>query len=406
MKILFLHRDFPAQFQHIATELAKDPRNMVLFITTNTTKQIPGVIKIPYNVQPSNPDSSSPYLKLYEECVIHGQAVANIAIALKQKEIIPDIIYASPWGSAMYMKDIFPDVPLLCYAEWFANADGADIGFNGQIVDEEYRIKLRCNNSHYLIDLYSCDGALSPTQWQKSQFPKEFQDKIKVLHDGIDTDICKPNENATFIIKDKNLELTSKDEIVTYATRGMEPYRGFPQFMLAVEELLTKRPNCHFVIAGMDKAFYGPSLENETFKGLILKKLNLDMKRVHFVGTLEFEEYISLLQISSAHAYLTYPYVLSWSFLEAMSTGCCMIASDTQPVLEVMKDNYNGLLFNFSNVEQLVEKIEYALELKINNPDKIEEIRKNARQTVIDKYALKDLLPQHIEFIKSFCANK
>lgn len=398
MKILFLHRDFPAQFGHIATELAKDPRNMVMFLTNNTTKQIPGVIKIPYNIPPATPDSCSEYLKYYEECIRQGQAAANIAIALKQKNIIPDIIYGYPWGSAMYMKDVFPNVPLLCYAEWFANAQGADIGFNGQIVDEEYRIKLRCNNAEYLVDLYSCDGALSPTKWQKSTFPKEFQNKIKVLHDGIDTDICKPDENASFLIKDKNIKLIAKDEVVTYATRGMEPYRGFPQFMLAVEELLAKRPNTHFVIAGMDKAFYGPSLQNETFKGLVLKKLNLDLNRVHFVGSLPFEEYISLLQISSAHAYLTYPFILSWSFLEAMSVGCCMVASDTQPVLEVMENNINGLLFDFTNVKQLVEKIEYALD----NQDKMKIIRENARQTVLNKYALKDLLPQHIEYIKSF----
>jgi len=396
MNILFLHRNFPAQYRHIAFELAKDPSNKVFFITNNDTLQIEGVNKIVYKLKREVPENCHKYLRFFEESIIHGQAAAEAAYALKNSGFKPDVIYGHTWGPTMFMKDIYPDVPLLCYFEWFYNTEGADVGFDGRKLSIDDSAKMRCRNSHLYVDLDVCDAGLSPTHWQKSQFPKEFQNKIKVLHDGVDTDFCRPNKDAKFVVKEKNLELTAKDEVITYATRGMEAYRGFPEFMRAVEKLLKKRPNAHVVIAGEDRVCYGPKLANTTYKEMMLKELKLDMNRVHFVGGLPFNEYVALLQISSAHVYLTFPFILSWSALDAMSIGCCVIASDTQPVTEFMKDNYDALFVDFFNVNKLVEKIEYALD----NQDKMQEIRSNARKTVVDNYALKDLLPKHIEYVK------
>lgn len=399
MIILFLHRSFPAQFKYIAYELAKDPSNTVFFITNSETFEIEGINKIVYKPKTDFPIDPYSYLNGYESAIAHGQAAAEAALELKNKGVIPNIIYGhSGWGPTMFMKDIFPDVPLICYFEWFANAEGADTGFGGATIDEHQKAGLRCSNTPILIDLYSCDGGLSPTRWQQEQFPKEFHNKIKVLHDGVETDFYKPNIGAKFLIKDKNLELTTEDEVITYATRGMEPYRGFPQFMEAVEKLLKKRPNAHFVIAGEDKVFYRGKLPNKTYKELMLEELDIDLNRVHFVGPLSYADYAKLLQISSVHVYLTVPYVLSWSILDAMSTGCCIVASDTKPVQEVIIDNYNGLLADFYDINQIVEKIEYGLD----NKQKMENIRNNARKTIIDNYALEKLLPQHIEYIRSF----
>ncbi len=397
MNILFLHRNFPAQFRYIVMELAKNPLNLIMFITCNDDMEIMGVNKLVYKPKREVPDESHPYLKTFEEAIIHGQSAADIALVMKNKGITPDIIYGHSWGSAMFMKDIFPDVPLLCYFEWFNNVQGSDVGFDGTFLNEDGMAKLRCQNAHLLIDLYSCDAGICPTEWQKNQFPKEFHNKIKLLHDGVNTEFCKPDNDAKFIVNDKNLALTANDEVITYATRGMEPARGFVQFMEAVEKLLAKRPNAHVVIGGEDVVCYGAQLEKGSYKELMLAKLNLDMDRVHFVGALPFNEYVKLLQISSVHVYSTIPFVLSWSVLDAMSVGCCVVASNTQPVLEVIQDNHNGLLFDFYNVNQLVEKIEYALD----NKDEMQEIRNNARQTIVDRYSLKDLLPQHIEYLES-----
>lgn len=399
MNILFIHKNFPTQFQYLALVLANDPNNVVTALTYEGDLQLTGVNKLFYKISRLPSKNTHPYLQDYESALLHGQAAASVLSEMKKKGYKPDIIYGfGGWGSTMFVKDIFPDVPLLSYCEWFYNAEGADIGFDGKVFNEDERASLRCKNSHFLIDLYSSDACISPTQWQKMQFPKEFHEKIKVIHDGIDIDLCRPNINAKFFIKDGNLELTAQDEIITYGTRGMEPYRGFPQFMEAAEKILQKRPNAHVVIAGHDKVFYGSEPEQGgTYKQLMLKKLNLDMNRVHFVQGLSLADYVKFLQISSAHIYLTYPYVLSWSILNAMAAGCCLIASDTQPVLEVMEDNYNGLLVNFFDVNQLVEKIEYALD----NKDKMQVIRNNARQFVVNNYALNNLLPQQINYLKS-----
>lgn len=397
MNILFLHRTFPGQFQYIAPVLAADSRNVVMFMTTESKIEVPRINKLVYRPKEISKDCH-PFLADYETILSHAQAAGEIANLMKQKGIKPDIIYGHSWGSTLFMKDIFPDVPLVCYFEWFGNADGAAIGFDGNIPNLAYREKVRCNNAHSLIDLDNCDGAICPTYWQRDQFPKEYHSKIKVIHDGTDTDFCVPDINAKFKIPDKDIELTVNDEVITYGTRGMEPFRGFPQFMEAAEKLLKKRPNAHVIIAGEDKVYYGEKLKHGTYKELMLKKLDLDMNRVHFVGGLTLNDYIKVLQISSAHVYLTYPFILSWSILEAMSCECCVVASNTAPVLEVLKDNYNGLLVDFFDVNQLVEKIEYALD----NKDKTQELRKNARKTVVEKYALKKLLPEQVTYLLSF----
>lgn len=397
MIILFLHRSFPAQFKNLATELAKNPMNEVLFITNSAKNEIPGVTKLLYDVQQQEP-TCTPVIKGYENNVLHGQAAANVMMSLKYKNITPDIIIGFSWGPPMFVKEIFPDVPFLCYFEWFNKTQDSVFDFGNKKLNEDRRVKIAANNTHILVDLYNCDAGITPTQWQKSQFPKEYQDKIKLIHDGVDTEICKADKSAKLLIKDKNIELTAEDEVITYGTRGMEPYRGFPEFMEAVAVLCKKRPNAHFVIAGTDAVCYGPKDPNiPSYKELMLKKLDLDMKRVHFVGSLEYEEYIKFLQVSSAHIYLTYPFILSWSILEAMAAECCIIASNTKPVLEVIENNKNGLIVDFPNVADLVEKIEYALD----NKKEMEAIRANARQTIIEDFALKEMLPKQIEYIKS-----
>lgn len=395
MNILFLHRNFPAQFRYIAPFLASNPNNNVVFVTNNKTVNFPNIKKIVYELKREIPKDCHGYLRFYEEAIIHGQAVAEELIKLKNQGFQPDIIYGHSWGQTLFVKDIFPEVPVLCYFEWFYNAVGGDIGFDGKTLSVDELAKLRIKNSHILIDLYSCDAGISPTKFQAKQFPKEFQHKIKVLHDGIDTDFCKPDENAKFYLKEKGLTLTKRDEVITYATRGMEAYRGFPEFMQAVSILLKKRSNLQVVIAGEDRVCYGAKLSGTTYKKMMLEKLDLDLDRVHFVGSLPFNEYVNLLQISSAHVYLTYPFVCSWSLLDSMSCGCPIVASATEPVMEFIENEKEGLLFNFYNIKEQVEKIEFALE----NKDYMQKLRENARFKIEEQYALKNLLPKHVEYL-------
>ena len=402
MKFLFLHRNFPAQFKHLALALAKDKKNEVVFVTNNTeTKSFGGIKKYSYKLKRKVPNNCHRYLRFYEESIIHGQSAAEVLISLKQQGFKPDVIFGHSWGSSLFVKEIFPDVPYVAHIEWYYNPVNSDVDFGGKVLDIDERASLKIKNSHILQDLVSCDWGVSPTQWQKSQVPEIFRNKIKVIHEGIDTDFCKPDENVEFKVPNTEITLTRKDEVVTYATRGMEEYRGFPEFMKAASILLKQRPNLHILVGGEDRVCYGKHLKDDTFKKKMLRELEFDESRLHFVGPLPYNQYVKLLQVSSAHIYLTYPFVLSWSFLEAMAVGCPIVASDTAPVTEVMQNKFNGLLVDFYDIDGIVQKVNELLD----HPEKYQLLRENARELVVKNYDLKMLLPRQIEFLKSV-ANK
>ncbi len=399
MRILFLHPNFPAQFRHLAVALAKNPNNQVVFATNRREGSLPGVIKAIYGSSREVRGETHHYVRPLEKAVLQGQGVYRLAEELKQKGFIPNIVYGhSGWGPTLFIKDAFPQATLLCYFEWFYQAHGSDADFDPidpLTADDEARIRIK--NAPILIDLYSCDRGLSPTGWQRQQFPPEYQSKITVHHDGIDTNYFQPQPGAKLVLPRINLDLSGVEEIITYVARGMEPYRGFPQFIETVALLQQKRPNCHVVIVGEDRVAYGKQLpNNQTYKQLMLEKVPLDMTRVNFTGLLPYGEYLQVLQASSVHIYLTRPFVLSWSMLEALSTGCLIVASNTAPVTEVIEDGVNGLLVDFFSPQEISNRVEEAL----NNHGEMSSIREKARETILQKYDLAQLLPKHLEWMQ------
>jgi len=404
MRILFLHRNFPGQFLHLARYFARDPGNKVVFITERQDRTIPEVLKAVYKVAGCNGGKTHRYLRPYEETILHGQAAARAAIDLKRKGFVPDIIFGHSWGQILFMKDVFPDIPLVGYFEWFYRARGSDVGFERSkpvTIDTEAGVRIK--NSHILVDLYTCDRGICPTAWQLEQFPAEFHHKIDVIHDGIGTDYFIPHPGAKLVLPELGIDLSGVPEIVTYVSRGLEPYRGFPQFMEACAMIQERRPECHIVIVGQDKVFYGSSLPGgKTYKQQALEQARLDTTRVHFTGYIPYDRYLKVLQASSVHVYLTYPFVLSWSMLEAMSAGCLVLASGTPPVREVIEDGNNGILFDFFSPEELADKVCEALE----HGEDMMEIRRRARQTILDRYDLRDLLPRQVKLLSEIAGEK
>lgn len=397
MRILFLHSNFPAQYRHVALALGQDSKNQVVFATKNRDVTLPGINKLIFEPTRTPHPTTHPYVQPLENAVLHGQAIFRLALELKSKGFVPDVICGhSGWGPPLFVKDVFPDKPLICYFEWFYHACGSDADFDPAeplSVDDIARIRVK--NTPILLDLYGCDRGLSPTEWQKSQFPPEFHSKISVLHDGVDTEYFQPLPGAKLVLP--NLNLSGVDELVTYVARGMEPYRGFPQFIEAIAYVQERRPNCHVVIVGSERVCYGKTLPNgESYKDFMLKKVPLDLSRVHFTGSLPYSQYLQVIQASSAHIYLTRPFVLSWSMIEALSTGCLVIGSNTSPVTEIIRDGENGLLVDFFNPKQIADRIDEVLD----HPTGMAEIRKKARQTALERYALADLLPKHLQLIQ------
>jgi len=399
MKILFLHPNFPAQFRHLATIFGKSSRNTIVYATSRVEGQINGVNKVLYEKSRTARAETHHYVRPLENAVLEAQSVYRVSQNLKDQGFYPDLIYGhSGWGPTLFMKDIFPKATLLCYFEWYYNAYGSDASFDpSDPLDADDEARIRIKNASILLDLAACDRGLSPTAWQRSQFPQEFQRKIKVHHDGIDTDYFKPAPESKLFIPRINLDLREAKEIVTYVARGMEPYRGFPQLIETISILQKKRPHCHFVIVGKNRVAYGKNLpDGKTYKEEMLKKFPLDLSRVHFTDLLPYDEYLQVLQASSVHIYLTRPFVLSWSMLEALSTGCLIVASDTAPVTEVIKDNVNGLLVNFFEPQQICDRVIEALD----NPESMATIRHQARETILEYYDLAQLLPQHLQWVR------
>ncbi|OLT62939.1 glycosyltransferase [Moorena bouillonii] len=399
MRILFLHPSTFAQFSHLAKALAHDDTNQVVFGTHRRAGKLPKVSKAIYSPVKTVHGQTDYYLYHFETEVHEGQAVYHLCTRLKSEGFVPDVVYGhSGWGSTLYIKDVFPQAKLLCYCEWFYHAHGSNFDFDpSDPLTSDDETQIRTKNAPKLLSLVSCDRGLSPTYYQHQQFPREFHNKITVRHDGIDTEFFKPKPGAKLVLPRIDLDLSEVDELITYVGRGMEPYRGFPQFMAAVGILQQRRPRCHVVVVGENRVVYSKPLpDGKTYKELMLDKVPLDLDRVHFTGFLPYSEYLKVLQASSVHIYLTYPFVLSWSMLESMATGCLVVGSNTAPVIEVIENRVNGLLVDFFSPEDIADRVEEALD----NRDKMARIRENARETILQRYDLAKLLPQHIQWIR------
>jgi len=397
MRILFIHNNFPAQFRHVAAALAKNPENQVGFLTQSKAGEIPGVTKLLFAPARKAHDSTHLYVKSYENAVLEAQAVVRVLGQLKQKGFVPDLVCVhTGWGCGMFVKDVFPDTLLLLYCEWYTQSRGGDLDFDpaGQPALDDI-LRYRASNAAMLVDLAACDAGIAPTEWQKSRFPTDFHPKIQVLHDGIDTQYFQPQPGAKLKLPD--LDLTGVAEIVTYVARGMDSYRGFPQFIEALARLQTQRPHCHAVIVADDRIAYGAKPpEGDSWKSYMLAKTPLDMGRVHFTGSLPYGGYKQVLQASSVHVYLTKPFVLSWSFLEAMACGCLLVASDTAPVREVLEEGQNGLLVDFFDSQAIADRIGQALDMG----GRAAKLTQAARDTVVQHYDLAKILHRQMELLE------
>ena len=401
MKILFIHQNMTGQYKHLVYHFLKDKKNEIYFVTNRKNYEIEGVKKIYYDLTRATTQGVHRYVSPLENAVIYGQEVARKLIALKNSGVTPDVICVHPgWGEGLFIKDVYPDVPVIHFCEFYYHAFGADCFFEpNKDVNVDSICRLRIKNAHLLLSAESMDWGVSPTIWQWMQFAPDFRKKISIIHDGIDTDFCAPKDNATFPLPNGKV-LTRKDEVVTYVARNLEPYRGFPTFMKALEIMTKRRPNTHFLVVGGDGVSYGAKLpEGQTYREILLKQTKItDPSRVHFMGRVPYDQFQNIFRVSSAHIYLTYPFVLSWSFLEAMANEALIIGSSSAPVEEVIQHGKNGFLADFFSPEQIADRVDDIFAHK----NRYEDLRKAARQTVLDKYDLSKCLPQQIDIIEKF----
>jgi len=401
MKILFIHQNMPGQFKHLAPALARMGHE-VTFLTQRGDLDLPGVRRATYVKPRAAHASTHHYVRLFENSVLAGQQVVRACLQLQKQGWVPDVIVAHPgWGEALFVKDVWPQVPLLNFCEFYYGGEGSDIGFLPEDpADIDAICRVRARNASHLLSLEACDAGVTPTQWQLSRHPEPFQSKIRVIFDGIDSGTVRPNSKAGFTLPNGRV-LTAADEVITYVARNLEPYRGYPSLVRSLPSLLAQRPNAQVVIVGGDEVSYGRNPpEAPNWREHMAREVSLDPERVHFTGKVPYAQYLALLQVSSLHIYLTVPFVLSWSCIEALSAGCLVLASGSAPVLEAIEDGVNGLLCDFHSPQDIADKAAAALAER----EGLGHLRKAARQTVLDRYDLSRCLPEQVKLVAEVAA--
>lgn len=401
MNVLILHQNFPGQFRHMARHLIQHGHS-VLGMGAKGAPGLKGVPVLRYEIK-AQAKPGHRYLGTITKAAQHGEVVAKALLELGRKgHPEPDVILAHPgWGEALYVKDVLPKARLVSLFEFYYHASGVDVGFDtgpeGTQPGFDLAATLASRNLLHLMNLERCDAGVSPTVWQRSLHPAIYQPKISVAHEGIDTALMTPDATDRFTLPDGRV-LTPGDPVLTFVARHLEPYRGFHVFMRALPEIQRRNPQALTVIVGGDGVSYGRKPQDApNWREKLLAEVGgrLDLSRVVFTGQLPYAAYRSLLRVSAAHAYLSYPFVLSWSALEAMACGCLMVASNTPPVAEVMRQGENALLFNFFDLDGLAARVTEAL----SRPQEHASLRENARSTVVQGYGIERGIAQYMALL-------
>ena len=351
MRIAFLHQNFPGQFFQVANALQRKATHDLVAVIPRTNTRPRSIPARRYDWTADHSRAAANVAANYVECTSRANAVADALLALKAEGFTPDLVVGhGGWGETLFVRDVWPDVPILLHAEFFHRAEGLDTGFDPEIANPDpprHARQVRARSVVMLQGVADATRGVAPTLWQADTFPALLRPKIEIAHEGIDTVVARPDPDALLTLRRDGVVLRPGDEVVTFVARNLEHYRGFHVFMRTLPAILRARPKGRIVIVGGDTVSYGPAAPSgTTWRHAMLTELagELDMSRVHFVGRVPHPRFIQLMQVSAAHVYLTYPFVLSWSMLEAMSAGALVIGARTGPVLEVIEDGRNGVL--------------------------------------------------------------
>ena len=410
MNILFVHQNFPGQFKHLAPALARLGHRVVA-MHINASPPMPGVSLVRYGVQGRPGQGTQRWMADLEVKTLRGEAAWQAAMHMREQGFVPDVIVAHPgWGESLFLQQVWPQARMGIYCEFFYKAEGADVGFDPEfgLPAADNACRLQMKNANYELHFSRVQAGISPTHWQASLFPEPFASRIAVIHDGIRTDLIRPDPKATVRLDTAQgpLTLSAQDEVISFVNRNLEPYRGYHQFMRALPAILQARPKAQVVVIGGNEVSYGAAAppgadgQAQTWREIFLNEVKdqLDLQRVHFVGKVPYKDFLRVLQVATVHVYLTYPFVLSWSLLEAMSAGCAIVASDTAPVREAIRHGETGQLVDFFDHAALAQQV-IAL---CDKPPERARLGKQARAFAVEHYDLEQhCLPQQIAWVQA-----
>jgi glycosyltransferase involved in cell wall biosynthesis len=402
MKIVFVHQNFPGQFGRLAAILAAEG-HQVFALGTVKSCGIAGVSYYAYEPVPGpEPAGFQNRFNPVTTQLRRAYGVAHLARRLKQGGLEPDLVVVNTgWGENLFLKDVWPNARHVAYFEYYYAATGQDVDFDPEfpIQNEETIWRLRLRNATQLAAFDAADAAVTPTRFQRDTFPTYLRDRIAVIHDGIEAQELKPDAAATLQIGENGPRLSRAEPVVTWASRHIEPMRGGHVVFRALPELLALDPRLRIVIIGGNSVSYSARPpDGTTWSEIFSSRITgpVDWSRVHLVGQLHYRQFIRVLQLSAAHLYLTYPFVLSWSLIEAMALECRIVASATPPVEEVIRSGETGLLFPFFDEAALVARVRQVLE----NPEEAAAMAHRGRVAAIERYDFRTVsLPRWREFL-------
>lgn len=405
MNILFVHQNMPGQYRELLMWLVAQGGHRIVFLTQRKdAPQINGVLTRVYKPH-HTPDAKAYGLsKVWEEATGAGFGAAMAARDLEKSDgFRPDLILGhTGWGELLFMKQIWPDVPVLGFFEYFYNATGGLVGFDpDEPVSDHMPFLMEARNAVPYANLHKVDLGHVPTVWQKNTFPTAFHPKFYTCHDGIRTDRLGPDPDVSLSLGRLDRPLTRADEVFTYLARNLEHARGFHIFMAALPKILAERPNARVLVVGGDEVSYGrKSKHPQGLRAELTEKLgnSVDWSRVHFLGRVPYSSFCQVVQISRCHLHLTMPFVMSWSLLESMAMQATIVASDVPSVREAVTHGETGLLVDFFDPEALADQVIDVLA----NPGAYAHLGPAARAHVVDTYDFQTrCLPEHIRQMNS-----
>jgi len=367
VRYLFVHQNFPGQFLHLVRHLHAQGRHEIVFISEANEGAMPGVRRVIYKVPRPPSETAHPNVREFEMACLRAEGVARAAATLKGLGYEPDIIIGHHgWGELLNLGDVYPDVPVLGYFEFFYHTDRYDVGFDPEFqVRPEIFPQIRAKNAVNLLALNAPGYGQTPTAFQRGTYPEWARPKLTLLREGVNLDLCSPEAGISRRkVVLNGVEVGPKEKLVSFVSRGLEPYRGFHTFMRALPRVLAERPDARVVMVGSDSVSYGAQPVGGCWREAMLREVGdrLDLSRVHFLGRVDYETFRTLLRRSDAHVYLTYPFVASWSLREAMACGCAIVGSRTEPVEEFITDGQTGRLVPFLEPDGIADGILEVLE--------------------------------------------
>ncbi len=388
----------PGQYRELLDWLIGQGGHELVFLTQRrNVPAVPGVRKVVYAPHHRPVADAYGLSKTWEEAAGNGYGAALAVAALKREGFVPDLILGhTGWGELLFLKQVLPEVPILGFFEYYYLETGGPVGFDPEDPpNASTPFLLQARNAVPNTSIQIVDRGISPTRWQRDAFPASFHDKLDICHDGIRTDRLLPDPDVSLNLGRVG-SVTRDDEIFTYVARNMERTRGFHTFMRALPSILRERPDARVLVVGGSGVSYGKACQAEGgFRAELEREIGhlVDWSRVHFLGQVPYADFRRIIQISRCHIYLTAPFVLSWSLLEAMSMQATVVASDVAPVREAVTHGETGLLVDFFRPDALAAQVVEVLA----DAGRFAHLGRAARARVVRDYDFLDVcLPRHV----------